>query len=150
MSVLTPLINKFKNLEAEMNKAMDVIVRQNEQVIANANRVQLAEGQSANDEPLKREKAGYYPYSPEYTKERKRKGKQTAFVDLNMTGDFQRSIKAKRISQARVQLFSTDYKNKFLPQQYPGVFGLDSERSKLIKEIFSEPLKLSVKQYFGQ
>lgn len=147
MGPLDHWISKFRTLEKALESSLDVNVRNELETMADLQREQLSEGKNADGGLLKR-KEGPYPYSNEYKRKKARMGKQTEFVDLKLSGDYHEGIKATRIGKNRVQMHSVDYKNRFLPGQYSGVFGFDSKRREKLKEVFSRGLKFSVYQHF--
>jgi len=70
-------------------------------------------------------------YAPMTVEIRKAMGKQTDFVDLNFTGEFQDNIKFTEITAEYAQLTSTDWKTKKLTGMYgEEIFGLSKENHK--------------------
>lgn len=144
---LQPWIDKLRTLEASVTEGLDLAIRNELNTMADLQREQLEQGKGADNNPLTRED-GRTGYSNKYKARRGGKGLQTAHVDLKVTGDFHEGIQAKRIAKNRIQLFSTDYKNKFLPGQYPNLWGFDRQRIEQIKEILSEALRFRIYTHF--
>jgi hypothetical protein len=148
MGILDPWINKLRALEPSLENGLDMAVREELELMADMQRERLSEGKSETGAPLTRN--GRTGYTPNYSKVRRSKGLQTGNVDLKFTGDFHAGIKATRIAKNRVQLHSTDYKNKFLPKQYDGVYGFDAPREERLREAITRALQFKIYDYFNR
>lgn len=144
MGVLDKWIIKLRTLETQLQAGLDMAVREELPRMADMQRERLAKGQDATGANIKRTSTGSTTYSPQYARKKGRR----APIDLNLTGAFYGGIKATRIAPARVQLWSSDFKNKFLPFQYENIYGFAPDQERELREMFVRHLKFTIYQHF--
>lgn len=142
---LTKWINTLKHLELNLNNGLDQDVNSMLGEFADMQRDRIDKGVNAEGERLERNTGEYYPYSPSYTKYKRAKGGKVNVVDLNLTGNFTRDIKATKVGKGKVHLWSTDYKNGILQSNYDAIFGFSPQQVEKLKEMFKQMLFKRIK-----
>lgn len=146
---LDNLIANLKTMQTFMENRVDQSLNRNLQAMDEMQRERLEKGENNKGEPLKREGASYYPYTPAYTKHKRARGGNVSVVDNKLTGDYHDGITTQKDGKNKVKMYSRDKKERFLPKQYPGNLGLSPEQQDELKqEIFYPELAKAAKEKF--
>ena len=164
--MLEKLINNLKQLRQHLENKLDSQVNTNLANFAEMQRDRLNEGKNKEGENLKRNEEfypyssegknkegenlkrneGFYPYSSTYKKYKKARGGQVNFVDLKLDGNFHAGITATKVGRGKITLYSKDKKDKFLPNQYEGIYGFSPNQENELNDLFKSPLIKAVKE----
>jgi len=133
---LKTLISNLNQLKNHVETTLDANIQANLNEFADMERERLKDGIGNDGEPLEREGAGYYPYTPAYTKYKRSKGGRVDVVDLKLTGSYADQISASRTGKHKATLYSRDNKDRFLSEQYPKTHGFSPEQKQEVKQMF--------------
>ena len=142
---LEKLISNLKQLKQHLENKLDSQVTANLNEFEEMQRERLNKGENKEGEKLKRNE-GFYPYSPQYKKYKRSKGGQVNFVDLKLDGDFHEGITATKVGKGKVTLYSKDKKDKFLSNQYEGIFGFSPNQEDELNDMFKPQIIRAVKE----
>jgi hypothetical protein len=85
-------------------------------------------------------------YSTGYTKQRKKKGLQTKFVDLHFSGKYHKSLKVVP-QQDGVDIQSTEPYAFYLRGNFPGMAGLTPKNAEIVAEKIADILAPKIKKF---
>ena len=121
---LDKLIRKFSGLEDFIQTQADIIIGQDKKILEDDNRKQLnfagigSDGNELTYLKTRKTPSADGIYSNPYSKYKERKGGQTSFVNLRLTGDFQKTIELFRTGIGEWTFTSTDVKYEWLKEWY--------------------------------
>lgn len=144
MQKMNNFIRNLENLELIAKKAISNSMDRHLDDFAQMQRDRLNEGKNNEGDLLRRKGADYYPYSPSYTPQRKKKGLQTQHVDLNVDETYHAKITAKKMGATKLFIYSTDFKDDFLPDQYNGVYGFSPDQRKQVKDFMNPEINAEI------
>ena len=132
---LVKLIGKLNTIEDFLIRESDKIIDKNKVGLAAQNRQQLTEDgieytgiPIVYQHPRKGETGKYGAYSKPYQKYKEGKGKETKFVDLFLTGKFNKSIILFQMNPGLWRFVSEDEKAPILVANYgPDIFGITED-----------------------
>ena len=139
------LNKKLNNIESKVRSLIVASIRRHQKEIVRRNQEQLLSGKDANDKKL-----GDYK-DPGWIRKRKKKGRQTEYVDLNFAGDFQKSMFVKFDSVGMsIGLDATDKKKDILVHHWgEDILGLSDENFDWLMEQITDDLANGLKAYFA-
>lgn len=135
---LTKLINNLKELQTYVVNTLDSTVNEDFQRITELEKERLSKGINADGERLERKDSDNYPYSPAYKKFKRAKGGQVDVVDLKLNGDYHRGINTQKTGKLKGKIYSTDSKEKFLPNQYEKIHGVSPQDKNTFEKEYSK------------
>lgn len=121
---LNRLIVKMKGLDAFIVKAADDVVNKTSKVLVDENRRQMKSGLDTLNLPIEYQKqrigetGSYGWYSKGYQKYKEKRGGNTMYVDLYLSGEFNKSIGLFQDNPGRFRFISEDEKYNYLVVNY--------------------------------
>lgn len=110
---LKKLIRTLKDVKKEAAIVADISVAVNANELVELNKKQLSTGRDGNDEALeykKKRKGKLNPsnaYTAAYDRYKSKRGKQTNYVDLNLTGQYLKTLKLDHVRKGVFRINST-------------------------------------------
>jgi len=133
---------RLDGLKGFILREIGEIMERNASVTEEMQRKRLSEGKNI------REKIIQKGYSPGYAKQRKRRGLQTNYVDLNFTGEFYKSLEL--VPEADFGSFDIISDVDYAPHifnRYAEIMGLNKGQIKELKSIVLKELKPAIRKY---
>lgn len=140
MVTLNEFIKRMNGLRAYAMKRGQEILKENEAMLVDMQTGQHHEGVNRNSEQMQ---GGY---STGYSKRRKKKGLQTAYVDLHFTGKYHKSLKVIP-AKGGVDLRSDVDYEQYLRKNFPKEEGLTEPNAEVVANIVAERLAVDLKKY---
>ena len=145
------LQNKIKNISSAIERGVQTSLQDAGSEAVDRNVAQMEKhGQNSRGGSLKNPRTGDTKYaSPEYAEYKSMLGRESRFINLNLTGDFHRSMDFK-VTKGGIDIFATDDKTDRLIKAYGmQIFGLNDENFDwLFDEVF-EGLFTELKSYLS-
>ena len=144
---LKATIEKLKNLKEKVSKEADRIVQSESESFALYNALQLSKtGLDSDDKPLRygKKREGVLNSSGAYTKAydryKRKLGGQTTYIDLNLSGEFQRGIKLEQVERNYFIFVSEVEYEKYLRSNYgDAILGINEKNLDKISHERIEP-----------
>ena len=144
------LNTKLAQLPTVITGWMDDIFHSLEGEIIDRNAAQMEElGQDALGRPILGHKSGEREYAwPEYAEEKSMMGKESRFINLNLSGDFHSQMKVE-FSKTGIRLWSDDDKTDLMVKNYGrDIFGLNESNMDWLVDEMTDGLAEKFKGYF--
>lgn len=138
MPNIEDLINDLTELPDTVQDGVDRAIIGDSVDITDVNREQMAKGLDINDKPF-----GDYAESTKAI--RKRKGLQTAFIDLNFTGKSSKSLTTKKQSDSN---FTIEANPRWDQKRFPDAIGISKEGENDVTDIIVENIEALLDQKF--
>lgn len=141
MQTVEDLIEKLDALPEFVEKTADDEILNNEEDILNLNKSQLtklgidSEGQKLGE---------YSPFSVEV---RKKAGLQTKFIDLNFTGESQKSMELNLNANGEYEINAPE--KKWSDERWPDAIGLTNDNEDKVTEILTNKIDKEVDNFLS-
>ena len=156
---LSSWINKLENLENIIADAMEDAVDNSENTIIEMQKDRMELGIDTNGKPIEfvghlrsSELTSNGAYTKKYANYKTKKGGQTAFVDLELTGKYKNGLKAKTQKtndSIDVDIESNVEYEKYIKKNYDNIYGLSKSQEKEIKKEIANKIEVKVKNYLS-
>lgn len=143
MVELKTFIRRFDNIDKFLVKTgQKLLIKLNDEVVDLQNK-QLLRGVNVKNEIMQR------GYSSQYGKKRRKRGLQTAFVDLKFTGKYQSTKKLFK-KQEGVDIRSAADYEPHLRANFPDHVGLTVPNAEKIAQLLVKDLAVEIDKYLGK
>ena len=145
------LNRKLANIETKVRSLVGSSIRRHSKEITRRNREQLLKGEDSEGKLKTPEHDPYGGYkSASWIKKRKKKGRQTQYVDLRFTGDFQKSMYVKfDTASLSFGMDATDKKKDILIHHWgEEILGLNDVNWEWLLDTITDDLFTGLKSYF--
>jgi len=145
------LNRKLANIETKVRSLVGQSIKRHQKEIVKRNREQLLKGEDSEGKLKTAEHDPYGGYkSASWIKKRKKKGRQTQYVDLRFSGDFQKSMFVKFDSTAlSFGIDATDKKKEILIHHWgEEILGLNDANWEWLLDTITNDLYTGLKTYF--
>lgn len=154
---LNKFIEKIENLQQFIADEADKIVLKDKNYLLDQNKLQLKFGLDANGQLIQYQKPRKGPtgrygwYSRGYERTKDARGGETSYVDLFLSGKFNRSIGLLQMNPGHFRYISEDDKYLFLEANYTeNILGINNEALDFFAEDKMRPqLQARVDNYLG-
>lgn len=129
---LQEVVNKLKRLKSFVSEKMDEVVELNAKGFEDEARRTLAIGENPYGKKLEYQKLRFSPtgsngYTVAYTKYKDKRGGNTGYVNLKLSGDFWESIRLTKVEKNNFVFTSEDEKYPYLNANYGDVLGVKEQ-----------------------
>jgi hypothetical protein len=134
LAALDSLAGRLESLPLATRQELVALVQRFGKELLAYNQGYLLKGERPDGEPI--QASGY---SPAYAAYRKKYGRQTAFVDLQLTGDFQEKFVLPYLGSLEFEIDNLDPKAAKLLKSYGPLYGVREEDLQDYVSTFLEP-----------
>ena len=152
---LVKLINKLKSLKTQMVNIADDVVMDNKSQIISLQLGQMAfKGEDSEGDKLRYQKPRKGKtkgvYSAGYSNYKSKRGGQTRYVDLKLSGDFYKSIDVVNPDKGLIKIKSEDDKFDILTSNFgENILGLNKENLNIFANRIEPKLQGKVDKYLN-
>jgi hypothetical protein len=152
---LVKLINKLKSLKTQMVNIADDVVMDNKSQIISLQLGQMAfKGEDSEGDKLRYQKPRKGKtkgvYSAGYSNYKSKRGGQTRYVDLKLSGDFYKSIDVVNPDRGLIKIKSEDDKFDILTSNFgENILGLNNENLTIFANRIEPKLQGKVDKYLN-
>lgn len=153
---LTRWINKLEAVQRIAEQSMEKAVENSESTLVELQKDRMDLGLDVNGNFIEYNKRRTSElnetgaYTKKYSKYKSSRGGKTNVVDLELTGEYKRSLKAKTTATPNgidVDIESNSNHAKFIEKNYNDIYGLDKKQQDLIEKVISKQVETDIENY---